>query len=279
MASREEYVLAALASAVTSHRAELHQRPMTLSEFADWIRTSQLRDLVSNFDVSRFVDYAVTNQAAELVQTAHALPRVIFDAEAFNVLGANINAKHPLNLVRKLGLTWAVESLKNVNPRPVPSSSQVFAPTVAVDNALDTQPELGFSQRAVGTLENPPPNPADIVLHPVGRGSITAPASDRVVKLDHNRPETKNLLVTLDDALRALEGVNDELPAEVIQHIFELKAGRVYLESPQVDLSIVETTLIRALRELGARTINNAADIAIQAALAAVMLYFFGVVL
>ena len=107
------------------------------------------------------------------------------------------------------------------------------------------------------------------------------PASDRTVTLDHNARDVREVLVTLDDAIRELDGINDReaIDNETLQHIFELKAGRAYLEAPQVDLSIIEATVVHGLRSLAARTLNNSVDMAINAALAAVLLFFFGITL
>ncbi len=140
-----------------------------------------------------------------------------------------------------LGISWLVEVLKNLDP----DSTSRTAPSA---------PDFG---------------------------SDFAPASDRVVQLDHNSRQVRELLVTLDDAIRELDGMNDRstIDSDTLQRIFELKAGRAYLEGPQVDLSVVERILVAALRNLAKRTFSISVDTAIKAALAATVLYFFGAAL
>lgn len=101
-----------------------------------------------------------------------------------------------------------------------------------------------------------------------------APASDRVVRLDHNSNQLREVIVTVDNAIRAIEGLNEELDVETAQRVIEVVAGRKLLEGPQVDLMFVEALLVGGLRYLAAKTISISVDTAIKAALAAVLLYF-----
>lgn len=185
--------------------------------------------------------------------------------ESERLLDQDIELQHEYEELRNRAPT--VGSLRDAAGKPfvLDSSSLAGDPTAGTAISAVSSQGQDYDAAHQGSIQN--------------AVTDSVPASDRVVRLDHNRPETQKLLVSLDDAIHALDGVNDDLPMEVVQRIFELKAGRAYLESPQVDLSIVEATIVRSLRDLCARTINNAVDIAINAALAAVMLFFFGVTL
>lgn len=261
--TRSDYVLAALASAVMEHRSEL-QRPMTLDEFMGWIRSSPLRELVSDVDVAKFADYAVTNKAADLVQTEFARPRILFNAEAFNVLGANAAANSPLHIVRRLGLNWAVESLGNISViRGGAASSNASSASIAVGQ--------GWSQVPV---EEPGANPSTIVLRPVPESPNRTPASDRYVRLDHNAQAYKHAIVTLDEAIKHLQGINEELDEDTAAKIVEISAGRRLLEGTQVNFEYVEKLVLKGLGHLATKVFNAAVDAAIKTALAAVRALF-----
>jgi len=97
----------------------------------------------------------------------------------------------------------------------------------------------------------------------------TAPASDRVVPLNHNSAEAKNAInavLQVEESLAALNDYDD--PDDKSQRISELRAGRMLLSAPQVSLHAVRIVLVRCLKYLGEKLADKAIEIVITAAIA-----------
>ena len=100
----------------------------------------------------------------------------------------------------------------------------------------------------------------------------TAPAADRIVKLDdnsvplkHDSEPYKKAMSALDEVMTALEGViaafqnerkNDFEEEERIKK--ELQAGKILLEADSVDPEKIESTLIKTLKWIGIKFAENA---------------------
>jgi hypothetical protein len=243
MTDRWDYVYAALLLRFVTNGG-LHNRQLTIVEIEEDVLKSELGGYLRGADITRFIEIGERRELVTVTRTPFARPRIRLNHDKIaalqEVLGKDSSTV--TGKYRQLGTHWLQESLA----------------TLAQQLPEDIKQEA-TSQSALGLV----------------------PASDRIVPLDHNSREVREIVVTIDDAIRELDGINDQssIDKETLQHIFELKAGRAYLEGPQVDLSIVEKTLVHGLRQLATRTFNNSVDIAINAALAAVLLFFFGIML
>lgn len=87
---------------------------------------------------------------------------------------------------------------------------------------------------------------------PGGDPAVTAvaPASDRVVSLDHNAAGYKEAVAALDAIVERLRGDNElaaRNPLEHGQRSAELVAGRAILDAPQASTNAVQWTLVAAL--------------------------------
>ena len=108
----------------------------------------------------------------------------------------------------------------------------------------------------------------------------TAPAADRIVKLDdnsvplkHDSEPYKKAMTALDDVMTALDGViaafqsegkNDFEEEERVQK--ELQAGKTLLEAPSADPEKIKATLIKTLKWIGIKFAENAiANLAVKA--------------
>ena len=108
---------------------------------------------------------------------------------------------------------------------------------------LGGSPVVGPPRSAV------PPGPQE-------RASRIAPASDRVVTLDHNAPTYAEAMDALDAAVAAFKAdhhLGNEFGAEKRALLATLEAGRGLLEATQVHVSAVVTTIINPLQNLVTR--------------------------
>jgi|HubBroStandDraft_5_1064220.scaffolds.fasta_scaffold60684_2 hypothetical protein len=103
----------------------------------------------------------------------------------------------------------------------------------------------------------------------------TVPASDRVVRLDHNSN-------TYTEAIQALNRVRDAVAEsneyadqdDKGQRVAELDASLVLLDSPQVRVSVVQTLVIRCLKYLGDKFVEGIVAVLVSAAIAALAAIF-----
>jgi hypothetical protein len=80
---------------------------------------------------------------------------------------------------------------------------------------------------------------------------VVVPASDRVVKIDHNSNDYKEIvdgLSQVSEAARKSNSLNIESADIKDQHLAEIDAGKRLLEAPQVNAGLVEKLLIPALK-------------------------------
>ncbi len=96
------------------------------------------------------------------------------------------------------------------------------------------------------------------------------PASDRTVSIDHNAPEFKASSYALDKVEQAIvtSNVYDD-PVDKEQRLAELSAGKKLLSSVRVRVQAIQTVLLRCLKYLAEKFIDNAVGILAMAALTA----------
>ncbi|WP_394763554.1 hypothetical protein [Phenylobacterium sp.] len=129
----------------------------------------------------------------------------------------------------------------------------------------------GVAQRIVAKIAEP----AFRELREWLRPRLTAaPASDRVVRIDHNSAEYAEAIAKLDELTEVLRGSNSSSldPEEKGRIVVELDAGRQLLAAPRVRLTAVRVVLIGALSALsllfpdfGVNVLASAAMLAVQA--------------
>jgi hypothetical protein len=101
------------------------------------------------------------------------------------------------------------------------------------------------------------------------------PASDRIVKLDHNNPKYIDLINALDDVQNALEAINDYDDAEdKDQRLTEISAGKTLLQSVRVRAEATRIVLGNALRYLARKFVDTAVGKAAGIAIKALCAYF-----
>ncbi len=81
--------------------------------------------------------------------------------------------------------------------------------------------------------------------------SLDIPASDRVVKIDHNLPEYREIVEKIDSVTFTAKTNNllkSDYPEESEQRVAELEAGRRLLDAPQANPRLIKELLINALK-------------------------------
>lgn len=109
---------------------------------------------------------------------------------------------------------------------------------------------------------------------PLETKSAFAPASDRIVTIDHNAPAYAELASNLDIVEKAATTSNElavEQPAERDRVIAELGAGRRLLASARARVDALITLLIPALKWLGGQIRDASVQLAIGAAITALL--------
>lgn len=95
-----------------------------------------------------------------------------------------------------------------------------------------------------------------------------APASDRLVPLDHNSSGVAKLNERLEEVeTRMRESNSLKLDDEYDRNLAEVGAARRLMSATKVRLSALEALLVPALKWLGAKTAENALQIAVTALL------------
>lgn len=97
------------------------------------------------------------------------------------------------------------------------------------------------------------------------------PASDRIVRLDHNQPDYLATIAAIERAESAAVVSNEILPEDRERIKFELDAGILLLKASSARVEAIEAVLIRALRWLSANFTGAALGIAAEDALQAVL--------
>jgi hypothetical protein len=102
------------------------------------------------------------------------------------------------------------------------------------------------------------------------QGVSVVPASDRIVRLDHNAASYKELsagLEVIENAVRTSNELGANAPEERDRVVAELSAGRRLLRAVQVRVEAAWRLLVPALEWAGAKLTDKAWDIAITAAI------------
>ncbi|RUW52406.1 hypothetical protein EN851_31465 [Mesorhizobium sp. M8A.F.Ca.ET.208.01.1.1] len=97
------------------------------------------------------------------------------------------------------------------------------------------------------------------------------PASDRLVRLDHNQPEYLATIDAIAVAESAAVASNEILPEDRERIKFELDAGILLLKASSARIDAIEAVLIRALRWLSSNFAGAALGIAAEHALQVVL--------
>ena len=103
------------------------------------------------------------------------------------------------------------------------------------------------------------------------------PASDRVVRLDHNSAEYVETVGKLEGAITTIQGSNAyaaEDPDDHGQRLAELESGKRLLLAARVRVESIRVVLVPALRWLAEKFADNAAGMIITAALTAILAFF-----
>lgn len=104
-----------------------------------------------------------------------------------------------------------------------------------------------------------------------GADADVVPASDRIVRLDHNQPDYVATIDAIEEAENAAVVSNEILPEDRERIKFELDAGILLLKASSVRLAAIEAVLIHALRWLSTNFAGAALGIAAEHALQAVL--------
>jgi tRNA threonylcarbamoyladenosine modification (KEOPS) complex Pcc1 subunit len=97
------------------------------------------------------------------------------------------------------------------------------------------------------------------------------PASDRIVRLDHNQPAYAETIGAIETTTNALLGDNVVSPEDRDRIKFELDSGIILLKAQSVRISAIEAVLTKALRWLSLNFAGAALGIAAERALMAVL--------
>jgi hypothetical protein len=85
---------------------------------------------------------------------------------------------------------------------------------------------------------------------PLTASSSTAPASDRVVAIDHNSAKYKKAVQTIDEVISEVDNNRSNDFVDKEQRLSELRAGRVLLNAYQVSVQTVKGLFFPTLRYL-----------------------------
>jgi len=97
------------------------------------------------------------------------------------------------------------------------------------------------------------------------------PASDRIVRINHNQPAYGETIGSIEQTAVALIGDNTISPEDRERIKFELDAGILLLKGTSSRLDAIEAVLLRALRWLSAKFAGAALGLAAEHALRAVI--------
>ena len=130
----------------------------------------------------------------------------------------------------RLGPSWLFEVFDNINKVAIKSTLR------ELDNEpIENETELETANRNDGGLEV----------------SQTAPASDRLVTVNHNTDEYKEAVSALDEVILSIVGDNEygaERPEEKEGLLDALRGGQKLLDALEVSLAAVKATLLPALQ-------------------------------
>ena len=253
MDDRQIYANAGLLMTVWSEWADdengYAQRNFTVDEFADTLRELSIAELVTDADVARFIDYAVSNGFGTLVQTRYARARVKFNPRAIFQHAIQLDAKDPARLAYELGLQWVIESLQNIPVKPLPTERLLREST-------------GLT----------------MTTHQVDR--LATSDAWEPLPIDRERPSYEEMVRSLDaivEATRSDNGYSATYPDERNAILELLTSGRrLLVENVAIVRYQVEVYLLQPLKRLTARFSNAAIDVIAKKAIEAVWVFFFG---
>jgi hypothetical protein len=97
---------------------------------------------------------------------------------------------------------------------------------------------------------------------------LPVPASDRIVTIDHNTPDFRELIDALEKVQQSLRAINDyDDPEEKEQVSAEIDAGRKLLEAPQTRIQALMATVGSALLWVAKRFADTVAGKAAEIAM------------
>lgn len=104
-----------------------------------------------------------------------------------------------------------------------------------------------------------------------GQREVAVPASDRIVRLDHNHPDYLATINAIESTESASIASNEILPEDRERIKFELDAGILLLKATSARVDAIEAVLVRTLRWLSAHFTGAALGIAAENALQIVL--------
>lgn len=98
------------------------------------------------------------------------------------------------------------------------------------------------------------------------QGASTAPASDRVVSLNHNSPDMIELNERLNEVETRMQNSNSlKLEDDYDRNLAEISAARRLIAATRVRLPVLQALLIPSLKWLGTKVAENTLQIAVTA--------------
>jgi hypothetical protein len=148
------------------------------------------------------------------------------------------------------------------------AAGMIEAEGLAHERAYDLYEEMDERRSSSVLLESPQ----------VVSSATTVPASDRIVRIDHNLKPITELQEKLDEVVTWMEADNSLSQEEDAreQRLAELKAGKVVLEAPQASETVLEWLLIRPLKWILEKAAESSVA-TVVAILLTLLLTLFGV--
>ncbi len=90
--------------------------------------------------------------------------------------------------------------------------------------------------------------------------SVAIPASDRVVRIDHNSQEYIKVLSEIDEVAEAARSSNSlsvDHADELQQRLSELEAGKVLMSAPQTNANYAKELVVNALKWIAEKIMDN----------------------
>jgi hypothetical protein len=103
----------------------------------------------------------------------------------------------------------------------------------------------------------------------------TAPASDRIVPLDHNRPDYKEAVASLDKLIKTIKEANDFPEPNKEQRIAEVSAARILMDADKVRTEPLVALLKPLVTQYATKLKDTLIGLAVTATIGA-FVYLFG---
>jgi hypothetical protein len=110
-----------------------------------------------------------------------------------------------------------------------------------------------------------------------GPVELQVPASDRVVKINHNAPEYQKIVAgieTVTAAAKKNNSLKSAYPEDFEQRIAELEAGKRLIDAPQANAQLVYSSLTKALKWILEKIVDNVVAATITPLLLLIAAYF-----